>query len=385
MSKKQSIVSINVHNTSSSIFPTPTSLDNNDRKSTFNFSKSITIQSLSSSEQRGDDDMPISPFIPLVSGMIERVVGPKKRPMTLKKINNTKVIDNNSMKRARNQAIQDSFTKNVRLTITVPVRQSSGHKWLSIEPHQSALLANLVGKLKMTIPFWNIRCTARKRNELIGSISSILYPLCASTAGSVDSIFLAYQMVETFVSRQPVQLVHRDDTRMQLYLASIMIAYKLNEETDPHIAPLASQLVTLMDVRMPNVFGVLKMEQRLMKTLDWRITMHVLPMNLCLAMLDVLPDCLAVDLALKHAILNESECILKGIVIALKGSADLIPICYYWMTAVAIAFCRYFGLLLSKAILFYFFRIVDKCCDVEIFEKYCDHLFNLKVEDINNR
>lgn len=132
-----------------------------------------------------------------------------------------------------------------------------------------------------------LACAQTTRIELEGSLTSVFGPVCRRHGASLDTAFLAYGLTGRYC--QVVSPV-RATSRSQLYIASLLAAFKWNEEEDVEIDELARTILANVgsptSFRRPTPVQVIRMEQRLMATLGWRLGDEVTPLVLVTALLD---------------------------------------------------------------------------------------------------
>lgn len=132
-----------------------------------------------------------------------------------------------------------------------------------------------------------LACAPATRVELEGALTSVFGPVCRRHGASLDTAFLAYGLTGRYCQvASPV----RATSRSQLYIASLLAAFKWNEEEDVEIDELARTILANAgspnSFRRPTPVQVIRMEQRLMAALGWRLGDDVTPLVLVTALLD---------------------------------------------------------------------------------------------------
>jgi hypothetical protein len=188
------------------------------------------------------------------------------------------------MANARTEEYRNSFSSNAS------ERSKEDEKSIGKlgEPVKTLLVARLCKGLgDNDAPFHNVALSEPSRMELENSLSRIIYPVCVKYGASLDTAFLAYSILSKYCKVLPPRLMV---TRHQLYVAALMIAFKYAEEEDPNITDFCKTISKRMsDFITPSTAAVLRMEQRIMRVIEWRIADIPTPMVLTYALLDCFP------------------------------------------------------------------------------------------------
>lgn len=323
------------------IYPTPTSLES--RASPVKaplvqvFPTLGSVFEQPSSQRLEHKDEEVLGCLPLVVGPTPRQTGVISMPKRAKRRRKAESL---GMDRARGEARRSSFSqeahhqllvdshasiKECAIVTTPPATcqlalSSFSNRTLGAALNDCVLMRRLVAQLRCdriggVEDFSRVRVGVATQNELANSLCTLFYPVCHKYGASLDTAFLAYGILCKYSQRCAPRLA---STRSQLYIAALLIAFKYNEEEDPNISDFARTIAKLPDApsiftsqALPTPSAVTRMEQRMMRTIEWKIGDIVTPLVLIMALLDTLPGSWSVSA--KHRVLGLAIVVLEGL------------------------------------------------------------------------
>lgn len=189
--------------------------------------------------------------------------------------------------------------------------------------------------------------SAGMREELRCSLSSIFLPVCKKYCASLDTACLAYTLLARAAPAIPPRL---STTRNQMYIAALMIAFKFNEEEDPVVADFAKTILKTphrpSTFQIPPTASVIRMEQRMMRAINWRAQDIVNPLVLTFALLDSLHPSLDLSFAKKRKLAIMAELFLVAMLahprtlLAVEGGFDVVRWTIFALGSVFHLHCR---------------------------------------------
>lgn len=339
------------------IYPTPTSLESRTSPlktplvevfplvgSTFEQPPSGTLIDDAGERRRGRErsggegkDEETVCCLPLIVGPTPRQTGAVAIPRRTKR---KRRIDSAGMERVRGETRQSSLHAEVyrhfatasradlRDSSSIETPQETCHLATSTPSNrlllsaltESFLLRRLIAQLQHcrldgAEAFSCIRVSASTQHELANSLFTVFFPICHKYGASVDTAVLAYGIVCKYSLRCAPRL---SSTRAQLYVAALVIAFKYNEEEDPNITDFSRMIakcpgapLPFASKMLPTPHAVTRMEQKIMRTIDWRIGDIATPLVLTLALLDCLPGAWCVSA--KRRIIGMTSVVLEGL------------------------------------------------------------------------
>lgn len=170
------------------------------------------------------------------------------------------------------------------------------------------LLRNLKPHINGMDPFWNVLINPdrfsnqySKDFELRVAIATIFWPIARHFKASLDCAFLANTLLSNFASECiPRTIIGR----INMYVACMMLAFKLEEETDPCIDDFRTIIRRALQGEFPgiaerwrrslegggggkgDVASICKMERKICAILKWDLNNLITPMKLTYALLD---------------------------------------------------------------------------------------------------
>ena len=168
--------------------------------------------------------------------------------------------------------------------------------FLSMQLGATVKRTSLLSLLARQLPTGNIfdncsKCSQLTKIELENSLMSILYPTCKHFKASIDTCFLAYHIISRYC-----QMVSpaRATSRNQLYIAAMLVAFKFNEEEDIEISSFGKFISQLpsspTSFKRPQASEVIRMEQKMIRAIGWRLADIVTPGVLINSVLECIPS-----------------------------------------------------------------------------------------------